>query len=80
VPVRDIFAELVDGCGAVLLHGELEIDVLRHVHLLIEQGGTALVTQILTPANRKGSNRNRTGGDSVSLDLMSTLNEMARHL
>ena len=40
----------LDVLAAGLLHGELEVDVLGHADLLVEQRGLALVAQLLPPA------------------------------
>ena len=44
----------LDVLAASLLHGELEVDVLRHADLLIKQRGLALVAQLLPPAQNQG--------------------------
>ena len=47
--VGNVLAKLRDGRAAGLLHGELEVNILSHADLLIEQGGTALVRKVLPP-------------------------------
>ena len=53
VTMRHILAKLIDGCGAILLHWELEVDVLCHVDLLVKERSPALIRQVLSPASRK---------------------------
>jgi hypothetical protein len=43
-------AKALDVRAACLFHGELEVDVLGHAHLLVEQRRLALVAQLLAPA------------------------------
>ena len=45
--VLDAGAEGLDLGGAGALHGILEVDVLRHAHLCVEQRRAALVAQLL---------------------------------
>lgn len=52
-----ILAEALDVGPAGLLHGKLEIDVLRHAHLLVKQRRLALIAQVLPPANTAESPR-----------------------
>jgi len=52
VPVLHVLAEAADVGAAALLHGELEVDVLGHADLLVEQRGLALVAQVRAPAAR----------------------------
>lgn len=50
VAVLHVLAVALDVGAAGLLHGELEVDVLRHAHLLVKQRRLALVAQFQPPA------------------------------
>ena len=46
----NVLAELLNCAATLLFHWELEINVLSHVDFLVEQRRSALIRQILPPA------------------------------
>mmetsp|Transcript_10572 Transcript_10572/g.22000 ORF Transcript_10572/g.22000 Transcript_10572/m.22000 type:complete len:842 (+) Transcript_10572:184-2709(+) len=82
VTVRDVLAEQLDLRLASLLHGVLEVDVLRQAHLLIEEGCTALVRElvavVLQAAQDACRARRHSGAQSLAV-LVASVSERTIH-